>query len=64
MCAKPTIQINADSFLEAVSPVCLPPSESEDTLEDTSKVMINDEVPNPLLMACSPLDSDKICSLI
>ena len=58
MCTKPTIKINADSFLETISPVCLPPSQSEDNVEDTSETMIHDEVPNLLLMACCPLESD------
>jgi len=49
-CAKPTIHVNADPFLETVPPICLPPSQSDVAGEDLSENSIHDEVLDPLSM--------------
>jgi len=54
-CAKPTIQVNADPFLETVPPCCcLPPSEHADH-EDMSEDQCLDKELTPLSTAsCTP----------
>ena len=49
-CAKPTIQVSADSFLKTVPPVCLPFSEIDDVEEVRTEDFRHDEVSDPLSM--------------